>query len=169
MRASNWERRIRKPWYCYNLEKIWQQEQRKKGREKESIAPNPMAAALIFSPPQTLSLSLCPLPTPIHHHSLSRSPPHSLPPCACSAGTLDPDPDPFPTSTTTSPSSGGAKDTTRRRAVRIAWEKLVRWSRSWRSRNKSDVLEKITKVFTYLPPLTSPCLSVMVQTRIVSK
>ncbi|CAN6165621.1 unnamed protein product [Urochloa humidicola] len=34
----------------------------------------------------------------------------------------------------------------RRRAVRIAWEKLVRWSRSWRRRNRSDVLESTRKV-----------------------
>ena len=34
----------------------------------------------------------------------------------------------------------------RRRAVRIAWEKLVRWSRSWRRRNRSDVLETTRKV-----------------------
>ncbi|TVU39966.1 hypothetical protein EJB05_13410, partial [Eragrostis curvula] len=39
---------------------------------------------------------------------------------------------------------GGGKD--RRRAVRIAWEKLVRWSRSWRRRNRSDVLETTRKV-----------------------
>ncbi|KAM3230793.1 hypothetical protein ACQJBY_061155 [Aegilops geniculata] len=39
---------------------------------------------------------------------------------------------------------GGRKD--RRRVVRIAWEKLVRWSRSWRSRNRSDVLETTRKV-----------------------
>jgi glycerol-3-phosphate dehydrogenase (NAD+) len=38
----------------------------------------------------------------------------------------------------------GRKD--RRRAVRIAWEKLVRWSRSWRRRNRSDVLETTRKV-----------------------
>ncbi|XP_066395947.1 glycerol-3-phosphate dehydrogenase [NAD(+)], chloroplastic-like [Miscanthus floridulus] len=37
-----------------------------------------------------------------------------------------------------SPRRSGRKD--RRRAVRIAWEKLVRWSRSWRRRNRSDVL-----------------------------
>ncbi|XP_028782302.1 glycerol-3-phosphate dehydrogenase [NAD(+)] 2, chloroplastic isoform X2 [Neltuma alba] len=39
-------------------------------------------------------------------------------------------------------------DTTRdrRRAVRLAWEKLVRWSRSWRSKVKTDVLERTNKV-----------------------
>ncbi|GMY08386.1 glycerol-3-phosphate dehydrogenase [NAD(+)] 2, chloroplastic [Fagus crenata] len=34
----------------------------------------------------------------------------------------------------------------RRRAVRLAWEKLVRWSRSWRSKAKTDVLERTKKV-----------------------
>ncbi|KAL6595129.1 hypothetical protein ACP70R_048232 [Stipagrostis hirtigluma subsp. patula] len=42
------------------------------------------------------------------------------------------------------PRGGGGKD--RRRVVRIAWEKLVRWSRSWRRRNRSDVLETTRKV-----------------------
>ncbi|KAJ8649848.1 hypothetical protein MRB53_002871 [Persea americana] len=34
----------------------------------------------------------------------------------------------------------------RKRAVRVAWEKLVRWSRSWRSKAKTDVLERTNKV-----------------------
>ncbi|XP_075668061.1 glycerol-3-phosphate dehydrogenase [NAD(+)] 2, chloroplastic isoform X2 [Castanea sativa] len=34
----------------------------------------------------------------------------------------------------------------RRRVVRLAWEKLVRWSRSWRSKTKIDVLERTNKV-----------------------
>ncbi|XP_030929718.1 glycerol-3-phosphate dehydrogenase [NAD(+)] 2, chloroplastic isoform X2 [Quercus lobata] len=35
----------------------------------------------------------------------------------------------------------------RRRVVRLAWEKLVRWSRSWRSKTKTDdVLERTNKV-----------------------
>ncbi|PKA51124.1 Glycerol-3-phosphate dehydrogenase [NAD(+)] 2, chloroplastic [Apostasia shenzhenica] len=38
----------------------------------------------------------------------------------------------------------GGKD--RRKAVRIAWEKLVRWSRSWRFRVRGDVLERTKKV-----------------------
>ncbi|KAG0549506.1 hypothetical protein BDA96_01G262000 [Sorghum bicolor] len=42
------------------------------------------------------------------------------------------------------PRRSGRKD--RRHAVRIAWEKLVRWSRSWRRRNRSDVLESTRKV-----------------------
>lgn len=35
----------------------------------------------------------------------------------------------------------------RRKVVRIAWEKLVRWSRSWRSKAKTDVLERTNKVY----------------------
>ncbi|XP_015695006.2 glycerol-3-phosphate dehydrogenase [NAD(+)], chloroplastic [Oryza brachyantha] len=42
------------------------------------------------------------------------------------------------------PARGGGKE--RRRVVRRAWEKLVRWSRSWRRRNRSDVLETTRKV-----------------------
>jgi len=36
------------------------------------------------------------------------------------------------------PTPDRARD--RRRAVRLAWEKLLRWSRSWRSKAKTDVL-----------------------------
>lgn len=43
-------------------------------------------------------------------------------------------------------SGGSGSNRDRRRTVRIAWEKLVRWSRSWRSKNKTDVLEKTRKV-----------------------
>ncbi|KAJ3704499.1 hypothetical protein LUZ61_008204 [Rhynchospora tenuis] len=39
------------------------------------------------------------------------------------------------------------KERSTRRAVRIAWEKLLRWSRSWRSRNNSpDILQRTSKV-----------------------
>ncbi|XP_048326484.2 glycerol-3-phosphate dehydrogenase [NAD(+)] 2, chloroplastic isoform X2 [Ziziphus jujuba] len=34
----------------------------------------------------------------------------------------------------------------RRRAVRLAWEKLVRWSKFWRSKAKTDVLERTKKI-----------------------
>lgn len=38
-----------------------------------------------------------------------------------------------------------------RKVVRVAWEKLVRWSRSWRSKAKTGVLERTHKVaFIYL-------------------
>ncbi|XP_059456359.1 glycerol-3-phosphate dehydrogenase [NAD(+)] 2, chloroplastic isoform X3 [Corylus avellana] len=42
------------------------------------------------------------------------------------------------------PTPDRARD--RRRAVRLAWEKLLRWSRSWRSKAKTDVLERTNKV-----------------------
>ncbi|KAJ8763983.1 hypothetical protein K2173_004848 [Erythroxylum novogranatense] len=34
----------------------------------------------------------------------------------------------------------------RRKVVRLAWEKLVRWSRTWRSRSRPDVLQRTHKV-----------------------
>ncbi|KAK7385438.1 hypothetical protein VNO78_31157 [Psophocarpus tetragonolobus] len=34
----------------------------------------------------------------------------------------------------------------RRRVVRVAWEKIVRWSRSWRSKATTDVLQRTNKV-----------------------
>lgn len=37
----------------------------------------------------------------------------------------------------------------RRRVVRVAWEKLVRWSRSWRSKSNTDVLQRTNKVFFF--------------------
>ncbi|KAF3334669.1 glycerol-3-phosphate dehydrogenase [Carex littledalei] len=114
------------------------------------MAALPFSDRLLFSPPKTLSLP----PRELHtrtslHFSLSRSSPQSRYTCPCSAGTLDPDPaseESNLSSSSITSSSGGGKDGNRRRAVRIAWEKLVRWSRSWRSRNKSVVLEKTRKV-----------------------
>ncbi|KAK1284753.1 hypothetical protein QJS10_CPB21g01631 [Acorus calamus] len=83
--------------------------------------------------PQILSL----------RHSPPRPPPH------CLSGTLDPPP-PSPDEAEpesiprTSGGGDGRKD--RRKAVRLAWEKIVRWSRSWRSRANTDVLERTNKV-----------------------
>ncbi|KAI3896051.1 hypothetical protein MKX03_031995 [Papaver bracteatum] len=34
----------------------------------------------------------------------------------------------------------------RKKTVKLAWEKLVRWSRSWRSKNNTDVLQRTKKV-----------------------
>ncbi|PNT07517.1 hypothetical protein POPTR_013G090900v4 [Populus trichocarpa] len=46
---------------------------------------------------------------------------------------------------TKAPEEGSQQD--RRKVVQIAWEKLVRWSRSWRSKNnKTDLLERTNKV-----------------------
>ncbi|KAL3524066.1 hypothetical protein ACH5RR_016900 [Cinchona calisaya] len=44
----------------------------------------------------------------------------------------------------TIPPEEGSKDS--RKVVRVAWEKLVRWSRSWRSKAKTDILERTKKV-----------------------
>ncbi|XP_024439045.1 glycerol-3-phosphate dehydrogenase [NAD(+)] 2, chloroplastic isoform X2 [Populus trichocarpa] len=45
---------------------------------------------------------------------------------------------------TKAPEEGSQQD--RRKVVQIAWEKLVRWSRSWRSKNnKTDLLERTNK------------------------
>lgn len=85
-----------------------------------------------------------------NHSSLlvrSPSPPISSCSCPCSAGTLEPElieESPSPELGSSVAVKEGGKD--RRRAVRIAWEKLVRWSRSWRSKAKTDVLERTKKV-----------------------
>ncbi|KAL5974801.1 Threonine aldolase [Asimina triloba] len=89
-----------------------------------------------YFPPKRLSLSLTSSPRP----------------CPCSAALDSPeggDPESElqnanPASTATTASPNVRKD--RRRAVRMAWEKLVRWSRSWRSKAKVDVLERTKKV-----------------------
>lgn len=118
-----------------------------------------MAAALIPDPSLLCSL----LPPPTARCSLSapggklrlHRKPALLPvasPCApspypCAAGTLDPqsaDESPAPSLSTRADGRESGKD--RRRVVRIAWEKLVRWSRSWRSKSKGDVLERTKKV-----------------------
>ncbi|XP_072968926.1 glycerol-3-phosphate dehydrogenase [NAD(+)] 2, chloroplastic isoform X1 [Typha angustifolia] len=106
------------------------------------LSPSPNARRVLF-PSNHRYPTLHPNPFVL---STSSSPPS----CPCSAGTLDPDPaaenpnlNPNYNSIASTRVEGGRD---RRRAVRIAWEKLVRWSRSWRSKNKSDVLEKTKKV-----------------------
>jgi len=37
----------------------------------------------------------------------------------------------------------------RRRIVRVAWEKILRWSRSWRSKANTDILQRTNKVAIY--------------------
>ncbi|KAF8402475.1 hypothetical protein HHK36_010560 [Tetracentron sinense] len=66
-------------------------------------------------------------------------------PCASSSGTVDHSP-PLTENPNNNPENApdGRKD--RRKVVRVAWEKLVRWSRSWRSKAKTDVLERTKKV-----------------------
>lgn len=70
-------------------------------------------------------------------HSLGRPSP-SFAPISSSPSSS---PQPLHTSLDSDPT------TDRRRAVRVAWEKLVRWSRSWRSKLNTDVLQRTNKVF----------------------
>ncbi|XP_050385089.1 glycerol-3-phosphate dehydrogenase [NAD(+)] 2, chloroplastic [Argentina anserina] len=94
-------------------------------------------AAPLEPPPPFLNPLLPPSSNP------TRSLPHSLKfkrlnlsnnPTTCLAAAPQPQPE-FPDPT---------RD--RRRAVRLAWEKLVRWSRSLRSKTKTDILERTNKV-----------------------
>ncbi|XP_009798483.1 glycerol-3-phosphate dehydrogenase [NAD(+)] 2, chloroplastic isoform X1 [Nicotiana tabacum] len=55
---------------------------------------------------------------------------------------LSPEPEPEPESLALS--LDGPRE--RRRVVRLAWEKLVRWSRSLRSKAKTDVIERTNKI-----------------------
>ncbi|CAJ1970554.1 unnamed protein product [Sphenostylis stenocarpa] len=59
-------------------------------------------------------------------------------PCAANAS---PPQDPDPGS---EPPPDPTRD--RRRIVRVAWEKIVRWSRSWRSKANTDILQRTNKV-----------------------
>lgn len=55
------------------------------------------------------------------------------------------DPDPEPVSAVSSETrTRDGRD--RRKIVKVAWEKLVRWSRTWRSKAKTDILERTNKV-----------------------
>ncbi|OAY83494.1 Glycerol-3-phosphate dehydrogenase (NAD(+)) 2, chloroplastic, partial [Ananas comosus] len=115
-----------------------------------SPSPNPRRRHLpLLSSPDTRTLRIRLRPKPFSPFSVAS--PTSPPRCPCSAGTLDADPasEENPNPSASSGAAAGAKEGggwDRRRAVRIAWEKLVRWSRSWRSKNNSDVLERTRKV-----------------------
>lgn len=55
------------------------------------------------------------------------------------------DPDPEPVSAVSSETrTRDGRD--RRKIVKVAWDKLVRWSRTWRSKAKTDILERTNKV-----------------------
>ncbi|XP_073021314.1 glycerol-3-phosphate dehydrogenase [NAD(+)] 2, chloroplastic [Primulina eburnea] len=92
---------------------------------------------------------------PIHYFlPILRTPTNATPLHLCAAGDeiVDSVPEPSPLLPLTADTSGHdynlalerSKD--RRKVVGLAWEKLVRWSRSWRSKAKSDVLERTNKV-----------------------
>ncbi|CAN1151421.1 Glycerol-3-phosphate dehydrogenase [NAD(+)] 2, chloroplastic [Linum perenne] len=79
-------------------------------------------------------------------HSLPRYPSKQrfLPPLSCSAAEETPSLD--DDSAAGKPPLAVDRFIDRRKVVRIAWEKLLRWSRSWRSKNKADVLRRTKKV-----------------------
>ncbi|KAL0321756.1 UNVERIFIED_CONTAM: Glycerol-3-phosphate dehydrogenase [NAD(+)] 2, chloroplastic [Sesamum calycinum] len=88
-------------------------------------------------------------PTTIHFIPLLRSPTPTTPIRLCAAGEpVEPPPTPPSSLPETSEEYNGAleRNRDRRKVVRVAWEKLVRWSRSWQSKAKTDVLERTNKV-----------------------
>ncbi|CAL9151293.1 unnamed protein product [Musa hybrid cultivar] len=104
------------------------------------ILPSPGPRRSISPPERKLRVHRKPSLLPVASPSLP-------PPRPCAAGTLDLEPDEeSPSRSLSSRQDGKEGGRDRRRAVRIAWEKLVRWSRSWRSKAKSDVLEGTKKV-----------------------
>ncbi|KAA3464593.1 Glycerol-3-phosphate dehydrogenase [NAD(P)+] [Gossypium australe] len=85
-------------------------------------------------------------PYTVHFPNLPKIPSKPLVVATCCAGTPSPSPL-LPQDSDQNPlqlSPDRTRD--RRKVVRIAWEKLVRWSRSWRSKAKTDVLERTKKV-----------------------
>ncbi|KAI4302459.1 hypothetical protein MLD38_038201 [Melastoma candidum] len=81
-------------------------------------------------------------PFPHHRRTLLPPRPFVLP----SAVASSPEPPDGEDATSASPEERESSDRSRRKVVKIAWEKLVRWSRSWRSKARTDVLERTRKV-----------------------
>ncbi|KAL8050036.1 hypothetical protein ABFX02_06G057300 [Erythranthe guttata] len=114
------------------------------------------AASLLEPPPFSATHSLFKTQTHLPYNPLNSKPITYVIPlprshiCLCAAGetVLPPPSPPPPQAAETSPeyntSLERSKD--RRKIVRVAWEKLVRWSRSLRSKAKTDVLERTNKV-----------------------
>ncbi|EYU20122.1 hypothetical protein MIMGU_mgv1a0227052mg, partial [Erythranthe guttata] len=114
------------------------------------------AASLLEPPPFSATHSLFKTQTHLPYNPLNSKPITYFIPlprshiCLCAAGetVLPPPSPPPPQAAETSPeyntSLERSKD--RRKIVRVAWEKLVRWSRSLRSKAKTDVLERTNKV-----------------------
>ncbi|TYI31457.1 hypothetical protein ES332_A05G452800v1 [Gossypium tomentosum] len=85
-------------------------------------------------------------PYTVHFPNLPKIPSKPLVVATCCAGTPSPS-TLLPQDSDQNPlqlSPDRTRD--RRKVARIAWEKLVRWSRSWRSKAKTDVLERTKKV-----------------------
>ncbi|KAH7672482.1 Glycerol-3-phosphate dehydrogenase NAD-dependent protein [Dioscorea alata] len=109
-----------------------------------------MAAAVLVGDPSLFNVLFCPPSMPRRSLSLGgknlmlHQPPKPISPrlilCRSGAGALDPA---APEKEIPKVREGGRDQ---RKAVRIAWEKLVRWSRSWRSKAKTDVVERTKKV-----------------------
>ena len=102
-------------------------------------------------------------PYPIHFLNLPKLPSKPLVIATCCATTPSSSPSPsFPQDSDQNPLQTSPERTRdRRKVVRLAWEKLVRWSRSWRSKAKTDVLERTKKVFhfsCFLLPVLVLCL-----------
>lgn len=98
--------------------------------------------ASVFTSPVSVSVSVWAPTNP----RLQRTPSTSMFVSLASSDSQPPSEDLDPETTATGDRS--RKD--RRRVVRLAWEKLVRWSRSWRSKAKIDVLERTNKVSFFL-------------------
>ncbi|PIN15084.1 Glycerol-3-phosphate dehydrogenase/dihydroxyacetone 3-phosphate reductase [Handroanthus impetiginosus] len=119
-----------------------------------------MAASLLeppFSPNHSLfshaNLSFKPQNSKSTYYFIPLLRPRSstAPICLCAAGeTIDPPPSTPPSlphaETPQEYNVALERSRDRRKVVRLAWEKLVRWSRSWRSKAKTDVLERTSKV-----------------------
>ncbi|KAK9282919.1 hypothetical protein L1049_011144 [Liquidambar formosana] len=108
----------------------------------EASFSHPLFSSNTHSSHNVLRLQKFPVkPTFLHFHTASNTT-SSRP-----ASTADaPPPPPLPENPNDSPVDAPDRTKDRRKVVRLAWEKLVRWSRSWRSKAKTDVLERTNKV-----------------------
>lgn len=77
---------------------------------------------------------------------LPRSPTATAPICLCAADEIIVPSPPLPADASQEHTVSLERSRDRRKVVRVAWEKLLRWSRSWRSKAKTDVLERTKKV-----------------------
>lgn len=123
-------------------------ENRTKTRMAASLLEPPFSANhSLFSPSHLSFKPLNSKPT-IYFSPLLRSPTSRAPICLCAADEIvvPPPPLPLPADTSQEYNVSLERSRDRRKVVRVAWEKLVRWSRSWRSKAKTDVLERTNKV-----------------------
>uniref|UniRef100_UPI001CB88DED glycerol-3-phosphate dehydrogenase [NAD(+)] 2, chloroplastic n=1 Tax=Erigeron canadensis TaxID=72917 RepID=UPI001CB88DED len=100
---------------------------------------NPSSHSQSFSP-NFFQLTLTPKHTVLILHTSK----HTLTLCAAAINPPPPPEKNSPDGNVSVEVSSVTRD--RRKIVRVAWEKLVRWSRSLRSKAKTDVLERTNKV-----------------------